>query len=78
MVMEFKRITSDPDRMGGIPCIRDLRFPVATIVAMIADEISVDQILSEHPNLEREDILEALRYASLAIQDRYLPLQIPA
>ena len=76
--MDFKRITSNPDRMGGVPCIRDLRFPVATVVAMIADEMTIEDILTEHPNLEREDIAEALRYASLAIQDRFLPLQIPA
>jgi len=64
--------------MGGVPCIRGLRFPVATVVAMVADGMSDDEILSEHPDLEREDIREALRFAALAVQERQLPLQQPA
>ena len=47
--MAFTRITSDPNRMGGAPCIRHLRFPVATVIAMIADGMSTDQIIAEHP-----------------------------
>ena len=64
--------------MGGVPCIRGLRFPVASVVAMVADGMSDDEILAEHPDLEPEDIREALRFAALAVQERELPLRQPA
>jgi uncharacterized protein (DUF433 family) len=76
--MEFVRITTSPDKMGGVPCIRDLRFPVATVVAMVADGMTNDEILREHPDLELGDISEALHYAALAVQERELPLRRPA
>ncbi|HMR96648.1 MAG TPA: DUF433 domain-containing protein [Microthrixaceae bacterium] len=76
--MQFDRVTVDPDRMGGVPCVRDLRFPVASIVAMVADGMSTDEILAEHPDLEAEDVVESLRYAALAVQERELPLLRPA
>ena len=76
--MTFSRITTDPARMGGIPCVRDLRFPVATVVTMVADGMTVAEILAEHPDLEAEDIAESLRYAALAVQERELPLRQPA
>lgn len=72
--MAFTRITSDPNKMAGVPCIRGLRFPVATVVAMVADGMSNEEILAEHPDLEDEDIREALRFAALAVQERQLPL----
>ncbi len=74
----FDRIAVDPGRMGGVACIRTLRFPVATVVAMVADGMSNDEILFEHPDLEMADISEALRYAALALQERELPLRRPA
>jgi uncharacterized protein (DUF433 family) len=74
----FERITTNPDRMGGLPCIRDLRFPVATVVAMVADGMTLDEILAEHPDLESEDIREALRYAAQAVTERELPLRTGA
>ena len=61
--------------MGGMPCIRDLRFPVATVVAMVADGMSFEQVLAEHPDLEEGDIREALRYAAEAVTERELPLR---
>ena len=72
--MAFTRITADVDRMGGVPCVRDLRFPVASVVSMIADGMTVAEILAEHPDLEAEDIADCLRYAALAVQERELPL----
>ena len=72
--MVFERVTVDPDRMGGAPCIRDLRVPVATVVAMVADGMTVDEILADLPYLEREDIIEALRFAAEAVRERELPL----
>lgn len=72
--MAFKRITIDADRMGGVPCIRGLRFPVATVVAMVADGMSVAEIIDEHPDLQPEDVAESLRYAAVAVQERELSL----
>ena len=74
--MAFDRITADLDRMGGVPCIRGLRFPVATVVGM--DGMTNNEILAEHPDLEAEDIAQSLRYAALALQERELPLRLPA
>ena len=71
-------MTVDSERMGGVPRVRDLRFPVVSVVAMVADGMSVGEILAEHPDLEAEDITESLRYASLAVQERELPLLRPA
>ena len=59
--MPFQRITVNPAQMGGMPCIRGLRIPVATVVAMVADGMTEDEILHHYPDLEREDIREALR-----------------
>jgi uncharacterized protein (DUF433 family) len=75
--MNFKRITANPRQMGGVPCIRGLRIPVATIVAMVADQASEAEILAAYPDLEREDIHEALRYAADAVRERALPLENP-
>jgi uncharacterized protein (DUF433 family) len=72
--MKFSRITVDPEKMGGVPCIRGLRIPVATVVAMVADRMSEDAILRDFPDLEREDIREALQYAAEAVRERELPL----
>jgi uncharacterized protein (DUF433 family) len=71
--MKFTRITVNPKQMGGVPCIRGLRIPVAT-VAMGADGMTETEILSAYPDLEREDLAEALRYAADAVRERELPL----
>ena len=68
--MAFTRITADPARMGGVPCIRDLRMPVATIVGMVADGMSMADILRAYPDLEAEDVIEALRFAADAVRKR--------
>lgn len=72
--MTFARITVGADQMGGIPCIRGLRIPVATIVGMVADGISEQEILDAYPDLEADDVHEALRYAAEAVRERELPL----
>lgn len=72
--MRFARITTNPNQMGGVPCIRGLRIPVATIVGMIADGMTETEILAAYPDLEQADIREALRYAADAVQERELPL----
>ena len=61
--MQFTRITMDPELMGGVPCIRNLRIPVATIVNMVAERMETTDILQAYPDLERDDIREALRFA---------------
>jgi uncharacterized protein (DUF433 family) len=71
----FERITTDPQVMGGLPCIRGLRIPVATVVAMVADGMTTGEILAEYPDLTREDIHEALLYAAEAVRERELPLR---
>lgn len=73
----FDRITVDPAMMGGMPCIRGLRVPVATVVAMVADGMTAEEILADLPYLEREDISEALRFAAEAVRERELPLPHP-
>lgn len=69
----FERITVNAAQMNGMPCIRGLRIPVATVVDMVAAGMSADDILADFPDLEREDIAEALRYASAALRERQLP-----
>lgn len=75
--MKFTRITVDPKQMGGTPCIRGLRIPVATVVGMVADGMMAADILAAYPDLERGDIQEALRYAADAVRERELPLTPP-
>lgn len=72
--MRFTRITVNPHQMGGVPCIRGLRIPVATVVGMIADHISEREILNTYPDLIQEDIQECLHYAAEAVRERELPL----
>ena len=73
--MDFARITINPEQMGGVPCLRGLRIPVATVVGMVADGMSEGEILEAYPDLEIEDIREALRYAAEAVRERELPLR---
>jgi uncharacterized protein (DUF433 family) len=73
--MRFERITVEPDKMGGVPCIRGLRIPVATVVGMVAEAMTVEEILADYPDLEADDIREALEYAAEAVRERELPLR---
>ena len=75
--MKFTRITVDPAMMGGVPCIRGLRIPVATVVGMIADGMATTEILAAYPDLVSEDLAEALRYAAEAVRERELPVAAP-
>ncbi len=72
--MQFERITINPAQMGGVPCIRGLRIPVATIVGLVAQGMSEGQILDEYPDIEIEDIRQSLRFAAAAVDERQLPL----
>jgi len=72
--VEFTRITVEANKMGGMPCIRGLRIPVATVVGMVADGMGEVEILQAFPDLEPEDIRQALCYAAEAVRERELPL----
>jgi uncharacterized protein (DUF433 family) len=71
---DFTRITQNPAVMGGKPCIRGLRVTVGMIVGQIGAGRTVDDLLADYPYLEREDILEALRYAAWRSQEREVDL----
>jgi len=73
-VKAFRRITVNPNQMGGLACIRGLRIPVATVVGMVGEGMTEAEILKAYPDLEPEDIREALRYAAEAVRERELPL----
>jgi uncharacterized protein (DUF433 family) len=75
--MKFTRITVNPKQMGGVPCVRGLRIPIATVIGMVADGMTEREILVAYPDLERDDIREALRYAADAVRERELPLALP-
>lgn len=70
----FMRITVDPAQMGGVPCVRHLRIPVATVLRLLAGGLTEAAILSEYPDLEPEDIRECLRFAAASAMERELPL----
>ncbi|MFQ5963832.1 MAG: DUF433 domain-containing protein [Candidatus Scalinduaceae bacterium] len=64
MMKGFKRITFNPNIMGGQACIRGMRIPVSLIVSLVANGMTTDEIIKEYPDIELEDIKESLRYAS--------------
>lgn len=72
--MAHERITIDHRKMSGLPCIRDLRIPVSSVVGQLAAGRTIDQALQDYPDLEREDVLAALEYAAAAVHQRELPL----
>lgn len=72
--MKFTRVTVNPHQMGGVPCIRGLRIPVATVVGLVAEGMSEAEILEAYPDLTAEDIHEALEFAAEAVRERALPL----
>lgn len=72
--MAFERITVDPTRMRGLPCIRDTRMTVSAVLGQLAAGRSIEQVLEDYPYLEREDVLAALEYAAAAAQEREFPL----
>jgi uncharacterized protein (DUF433 family) len=71
--MSFSRITVRSDQMGGAPYVRGLRIPVATVVGMVADGMREPEIVAAYPDLEAEDVREAIRYAAEAARERELP-----
>ncbi|MEA2562693.1 MAG: hypothetical protein QOH06_4197 [Acidobacteriota bacterium] len=74
----FNRITFDPDKCFGKACIRGLRMPVASILAYLASGMTVEEILTEWPELEAEDLSQAWAYASSVLEERVVLLEEPA
>lgn len=69
-MVELDRITIEPDKMGGKPCIRGMRVPVATVLGMLAEGRSAEAILADYPYLEPEDISAALAYGAKLANER--------
>lgn len=72
--MRFDRITIEPNKMGGAPCIRGLRIPVSVVVGLVGEGLTTDQIIAELPDLEPDDISQAVMFAAEAVRERQLPL----
>jgi uncharacterized protein (DUF433 family) len=68
----FKRITVNPNQMGGVPCIRGWRIPVATVLRMLAGGMTEQEILADYPDLQTEDIRECLRFAAASAMGRQI------
>jgi len=72
--MLFERITVDPNVMSGVPCVRGTRIPVATVVGMVADDMTPAEILVDYPQLSAADVQEALRFAAARVAEREIEL----
>ena len=76
--MAAPRVVADHRIMGGVPCIRGTRIPVATLVGLVAQGLSFDEILADYPQLSAEDVRAALEFAAVAVSERQVPLRTPA
>jgi len=74
--MGLQRIVVDHRIMGGVACIKGTRIPVATVVGLVAEGVTPDEIRTDYPQLTAEDIREALRFAARAVEDRELPVRL--
>jgi uncharacterized protein (DUF433 family) len=78
VIMNFDRITVEPDKLKGKPCIRGMRIAVETVVRLVAAGWTFDEILADYPELEREDIKQALEYAAASTNVHFYRLREPA
>ena len=72
-MLGFDRITFDPNILGGKACIRGMRVSVSLIVNLVANGMTAPQIVAEYPDLEEEDVAQALKYAAWITDDQFLP-----
>jgi uncharacterized protein (DUF433 family) len=72
-MLGLERITFDPNVLGGKACIRGMRISVSLIVNLVANRMTVAEIITEYPSLEEEDVAQALRYAAWASEDVFIP-----
>jgi len=78
-MLSFDRITSDPNILGGKACIRGMRISAALVVNLVANGMNTAQIIEEYPDLEAEDVRQALRYAAWTVADDiYAPVGVAA
>lgn len=70
---QFDRITMDPEKCFGKPCVRGLRMPVASILAYLSGGLSIDDLLKQWPELEREDVYQALGFAGTLMEESVVP-----
>jgi len=76
--MDLERISVDHRIMGGVPCVRGTRIPVATVVGLIAHGYAPDDVVRDYPQLTVEDVRACLLYAARAVDDRELPVRLSA
>jgi uncharacterized protein (DUF433 family) len=76
--MSESRVVADHRIMGGVPCIRGTRIPVATVIGLFAQRQSVEEVLADYPQLSAEDVRAALEFAAAAVSERQVPLRTPA
>ncbi len=76
--MDLGRIIVDHRIMGGVPCVAGTRIPVATVVGLVANGLTADQILAEYPQLSIADVQACLGYAARAVDERDLPVRLTA
>ncbi len=74
----FERITINPSRMGGVPCIRDLRVTVSMVLGQLAGGRTIEELLGDYPYLEHADVMAALEYAAAIVNEREVPIARPA
>lgn len=72
--MTFDRISIDPMQMGGVPCLAHKRIPVATVLKLMAEGASFEQILKAYPDLEKEDLRQAIAFAARSVEEREIAL----
>jgi len=72
---QFDRITMDPEKCFGKPCVRGLRMPVTSILAYLSGGMTIDEMLKDWPELEREDIYQALGFAAVLMEEKVVPLE---
>ncbi len=75
-MLEFDRITFDPNVMGGKACVRGMRVTVSLVLNLIANGMSVEEIIGAYPYLEQEDIRQALQYAAWLAEETVHPLEL--
>lgn len=68
-MFDFDRITSDPNILNGKACIRGMRIPVSLVINLVANGMSVQEIVDEYPDLEPQDVEQSLRYAAWAVEE---------
>ena len=75
MQTKFDRITVNPDIMNGQPCIRGIRITVRRVIEAVALYPDWDELRSEYPELEKDDIRQALQFAAVNLDDQNVPLE---